>query len=118
MGRYRLSQHVATHRSWVFETDAPLDAFRYWFHRLLGEAGWTLEDADVYDHRAHGPDGTAYLRLTYHDDGIRLYAKIRTGLLRGSTADVADDLVDAGRRTQELVRQDDPPEAGAEEPKG
>lgn len=95
---------VASYRSWIFETHAPLDAFRYWFLHDLRSSGWTVEEADVYDHEIQGSPGRAHLRLTYHEDGLQLDAKIRTGLLRGSTGNVADALLEAGRRAQTRVR--------------
>lgn len=98
---------MASYRSWVFETDAPLDVFRYWFLRVLRSSGWTVGEADVYDHDVRGPSGAAYLHLRYHEDGVRLDAKIRAGLLRGSADGVAGDLLEAGRRSQTRIRTDD-----------
>lgn len=115
MGMGPVSGAVATYRSWVFETDAPLDAFRYWFHRYLGDAGWSLDEASVYDREARNGGTRVHLRLTYHEDGVLLEAKIRTGLVRGSARGAADDLVEAGRRAQMQIqdRTEGPPSAGA-----
>lgn len=103
---------MATYRSWIFETDAPLDAFRYWLVRHLRASGRTVREAEVYDHEVRGTATRAHIRLTYHDDGLKLEAKIRTGLIRGSASDVAAALLEAGRRAQARVHSDPtlPPE--------
>lgn len=108
---------MAAYRSWVFETDAPLDAFRYWFYRYLRETGWNLDEADVYDRQVRGKGTRTHLRLRYHEDGILVEAKIRTGLVRGSVGGVVEGLVDAGKRAQVEVR-DEEPEPAIEEPNG
>lgn len=97
---------MATYRTWIFETDAPLDAFRYWLLRHLRAAGWTVRDADAYDHEIQDGPTRAHLRLTYHADGLELEAKIRTGLLRGSEGAAADALLEAGRRAQVRVQSE------------
>lgn len=91
---------MASYRDWVFETDAPREAFLRELRRALVLQDAAVAEARVHDLRFRGRGGRAYLRATYEERGIRVEAKLKPTPLLGSDETLARTILDAGRQAQ------------------
>ncbi|MGQ0535204.1 MAG: hypothetical protein ACT4PT_03940 [Methanobacteriota archaeon] len=85
--------------SLVLESGATLAAFRTAFERDLVRRGFRILPATVYDLTARGHDANAYLRLTYHERGFLLEAKVKTGFF-GNPHPALHSVLAAAREAQ------------------
>lgn len=89
---------MALYREWVFETRATDDAFRRALEAACRARGLDVGPAKVYDFSVRGDGARAFVRLAYHERGIRLEAKVK-GFF-GRPRELAELLLDAGREAQ------------------
>jgi hypothetical protein len=87
------------HVAWVFDCDAPLDAFQRRMVRALERAGWMCGPAALHDFAASGGGARCFVKLLHHPWGVQVHAKVKPGLL-GSGADAQRALWSAGREAQ------------------
>jgi hypothetical protein len=72
------------HAQWVFDCDAPLDAFERRMRAALERNGWITGQAQVYDFWAQRPGVRAFVHLEHHDWGVQVTAKVKPGWLVGT----------------------------------
>jgi hypothetical protein len=64
---------------WVFDCDAPLDEFARRMRASLERRGFATGPAQVHDFSVARGGARAYVKLVYHDWGIQVVAKLKTG---------------------------------------
>lgn len=87
------------HVEWVFDCDAPLDEFQQRMREALMKRGWIVSTAQVHDFAAARAGQRAYVKLTYHDWGVQVRAKLKPGWF-GSDAQLQQVVWAAGREAQ------------------
>lgn len=90
---------VARWHRWVFEANAPLDAFARLLRSGLEARGARVQVGEHFDVIAEAFGSRAFVKLLWADDGIEATVKVKSGLF-SSPAGLERLVLEAGREAQ------------------